>query len=312
MSTGSNSISSNSLNANSTKDGEATVKSSIKSSKLNNSSTTTTAATTTGTGSGGGDGSGTTTNNALTTNQNNNSNDKNFNNNGASNGSAKGRGRPSKKSISTICAWCTENKPSLKYVLPTQSGKKEFCSQSCIAEFRKAYSKGACQQCDNAIRTNAPNREFCSTFCMNKFQRRNGSNAPVSATNNTNGIQTSSGRLSTSSSAAASAGGPTTQHNNNNVMHFDSKHNIYAPSLLNHHAHAGRDSTVMCYQHYGDVDDAGHGKDNTEQSMANTNALHSSANYRPPDRSPHYEPCRAFNWAVYLNVDHLCHFNSYD
>ncbi|CRK98127.1 CLUMA_CG011495, isoform A [Clunio marinus] len=66
------------------------------------------------------------------------------------------------------CTWCAETKTPLKYVLPTQNGKKEFCSETCIAEFRKAYSKGACVECDNAIRGNAPNRNFCSTFCFNK------------------------------------------------------------------------------------------------------------------------------------------------
>lgn len=70
------------------------------------------------------------------------------------------------------CTWCAETKTPLKYVLPTQNGKKEFCSESCIAEFRKAYSKGACIECDNAIRANAPSREFCSTFCLNKNKKK--------------------------------------------------------------------------------------------------------------------------------------------
>lgn len=47
-------------------------------------------------------------------------------------------GRPRNKSC---CTWCVESKQSLKYVLPTQNGKKEFCSETCLAEFRKAYSK---------------------------------------------------------------------------------------------------------------------------------------------------------------------------
>lgn len=281
MSTGSNSISNSSnisSNTNSTNDGEATDKS-VKSSKLNNTSSATT-------GGGGG-------NSSTASNQNNNSNDKNYNNNGASNGSVKNRGpgRPSKKSLSTICAWCTENKSALKYVLPTQSGKKEFCSETCIAEFRKAYSKGACQQCDNAIRANAPNREFCSTFCMNKFQRRNGSSATASATANTNGVQTSSGRLSTSSSsAAASPGSATLQHNNNNVINFDNKNN-----------YADRGATVWD-RNAVIVDCADHGSGGSEQSIANTKAMiPTSINQLVVQ----YERCRAFNWAVYLNVDQL-------
>lgn len=82
------------------------------------------------------------------------------------------RGRPAKKAT---CTWCAESKQLLQYVLPTQNGKKEFCSETCIAEFRKAYSKGACAQCDNVIRDGAPNKEFCSLMCMNKHQKKNGS-----------------------------------------------------------------------------------------------------------------------------------------
>lgn len=71
-----------------------------------------------------------------------------------------------------VCTWCAETKTPLKYVLPTQNGKKEFCSESCIAEFRKAYNKGACIECDNAIRPNAPTREFCSPYCLNKNKKK--------------------------------------------------------------------------------------------------------------------------------------------
>lgn len=73
------------------------------------------------------------------------------------------------------CTWCAETRTPLKYVLPTQNGKKEFCSESCIAEFRKAYIKGACVECDNAIRPEAPTREFCSTFCQNKNKKKTAS-----------------------------------------------------------------------------------------------------------------------------------------
>uniref|UniRef100_A0A1A9ZNV4 FCS-type domain-containing protein n=1 Tax=Glossina pallidipes TaxID=7398 RepID=A0A1A9ZNV4_GLOPL len=86
------------------------------------------------------------------------------------------RGRPAKRAT---CTWCAESKQLLQYVLPTQNGKKEFCSETCIAEFRKAYSKGACAQCDNVIRDGAPNKEFCSLMCMNKHQKKNGSTRSV-------------------------------------------------------------------------------------------------------------------------------------
>lgn len=81
------------------------------------------------------------------------------------------RGRPSKKTVS--CTWCNEGKLPLKYVLPTTNGKKEFCSETCLSEFRKAYVKGACLNCDNVIRGNSnPNKDYCSVYCMNKHQKR--------------------------------------------------------------------------------------------------------------------------------------------
>ncbi|XP_055857370.1 polycomb protein Scm [Episyrphus balteatus] len=85
------------------------------------------------------------------------------------------RGRPAKKPAT--CTWCGESKQPLQYVLPTQNGKKEFCSEMCISEFRKAYSKGACVQCDNVIKETAPSREFCSMMCMNKNQKKNSNRA---------------------------------------------------------------------------------------------------------------------------------------
>lgn len=91
------------------------------------------------------------------------------------------RGRPAKRAT---CTWCGEGKQPLQYVLPTQNGKKEFCSETCIAEFRKAYSKGACAQCDNVIREGAPNKEFCSMMCMNKHQKKNGSSRQHANHNN--------------------------------------------------------------------------------------------------------------------------------
>ncbi|KAF2885257.1 hypothetical protein ILUMI_20923 [Ignelater luminosus] len=81
------------------------------------------------------------------------------------------RGRPSKKTVS--CTWCNEGKLPLKYVLPTTNGKKEFCSETCLSEFRKAYVKGACLNCDNVIRGNSnPSKDYCSVYCMNKHQKR--------------------------------------------------------------------------------------------------------------------------------------------
>lgn len=48
-------------------------------------------------------------------------------------------GRPPK--AKSTCTMCNESKHPLNYVLPTQNGKKEFCSVNCLAEFRKEYVK---------------------------------------------------------------------------------------------------------------------------------------------------------------------------
>lgn len=90
---------------------------------------------------------------------------------GGGGGKVRGPGRPPKKPVT--CTWCGEGKAPLKYVYPTQNGKKEFCSETCLSEFRKAYIKGACRQCDNVIRSSVcPNKDYCSTYCMNKHQKK--------------------------------------------------------------------------------------------------------------------------------------------
>lgn len=48
-------------------------------------------------------------------------------------------GRPPK--AKSTCTMCNESKHPLNYVLPTQNGKKEFCSVNCLTEFRKEYVK---------------------------------------------------------------------------------------------------------------------------------------------------------------------------
>ncbi|XP_055308025.1 polycomb protein Scm-like isoform X2 [Sitodiplosis mosellana] len=103
------------------------------------------------------------------------------------------RARPAKKSASPTqmlpCAWCSDNKPILKYVLPTLSGDNlQFCSEMCIAEFRKAVKKGACKQCGSIVRLAvAPNKEYCSLYCMNKIISKHGNIDGVSSTTNMNG-----------------------------------------------------------------------------------------------------------------------------
>lgn len=113
-------------------------------------------------------------------------------------GKIRGPGRPPKRT----CTWCAESKTPLKYVLPTENGKKEFCSETCLSEFRQAYSKGACLNCDNVIRGNAPssNKNFCSIYCLNKYQKKNEkrTTSPQSG-NGANGTENHSNNNSTGS-----------------------------------------------------------------------------------------------------------------
>ncbi|XP_041980214.1 polycomb protein Scm [Aricia agestis] len=112
-------------------------------------------------------------------------------------GKLRGPGRPPKRT----CTWCAESKTPLKYVLPTENGKKEFCSETCLSEFRQAYSKGACLNCDNVIRANAPpNKNFCSTYCLEKYQRTKDkrTSSPQSG-NGPNGSETNTNNNSTAS-----------------------------------------------------------------------------------------------------------------
>ncbi|KAL0113264.1 hypothetical protein PUN28_012430 [Cardiocondyla obscurior] len=91
----------------------------------------------------------------------------------------RGPGRPP-KSKNLACTWCGETKQPLKYVLPTQHGKKEFCSETCLSESRKTYARGTCVQCENVIRGTPfrleqktdQTRDFCSRFCLNVYQKK--------------------------------------------------------------------------------------------------------------------------------------------
>lgn len=130
--------------------------------------------------------------------------------NGKSRSSASKKSPVKIQSPQQTCTWCAETKQPLKYVLPTQNGKKEFCSETCIAEFRKAYNKGACVECDNAIRANAPNREFCSTFCLNKHKKKSASGAQPS-TSQSKSLNNNNNNLSNNNKKGS------VEANNNNV-----------------------------------------------------------------------------------------------
>lgn len=101
------------------------------------------------------------------------SSNNNFIGNGSGGGGKQRPGRPSKKSLVIICGWCEEAKPPLlKYVWENE--KKEFCSKSCIAQFREAHRKGVCLQCDNILMPNPVHKDYCSAFCQTKYQRTHG------------------------------------------------------------------------------------------------------------------------------------------
>ncbi|XP_065093247.1 polycomb protein Scm [Ochlerotatus camptorhynchus] len=142
-------------------------------------------------------------------------------------GSSAGSNGTSASSNSSSCIWCGENKNPLKYVLPTQNGKKEFCSETCILEFRKAYSKGACIQCDNVIRANAPKPNYCSTFCMKKHQKKTvGSGASASqSSDGSNPSASTTATTTTSTSSTSSAGSKLNGNNNNNNSSSNNNNN---------------------------------------------------------------------------------------
>lgn len=151
-------------------------------------------------------------NNTNSSSHNNNSSDNSSNGSALNSSNVKSRpGRPRTSFHPATCTWCGESKTPLKYVLPTQNGKKEFCSETCIAEFRKAHSKGACIECDNVIcSSSAPNREFCSTFCMNKNQKKK-SNSASRHNNNNNISSVSNNNHSNSGSHGATSNSATSR-----------------------------------------------------------------------------------------------------
>lgn len=133
--------------------------------------------------------------------------------------SSSGKKSPVKQTTiqSQACTWCNGTKAPLKYVLPTQNGKREFCSETCIAEFRKSYTKGACVECDNAIRTNAPTIEFCSNFCLNKNKKKTAALAQAPSTSQNKSLNNNNSNLSNNNKQK-----PSVEANNNNPIkeHF--------------------------------------------------------------------------------------------
>ncbi|XP_063881397.1 polycomb protein SCMH1-like isoform X1 [Scylla paramamosain] len=98
----------------------------------------------------------------------------------------RGPGRPPKNP--RTCTWCSEVKSQLKYVFPTSSGKREFCSEMCLSEYRKALMKqGTCANCDNVIRTtpvkcestSGRRRELCSNECLKAWAKKEKEQAEV-------------------------------------------------------------------------------------------------------------------------------------
>jgi len=71
------------------------------------------------------------------------------------------------------CHWCNQTAKPNHYVLPLKSGRKTFCSEACLFEYRK----DACIQCGNRIqgrpfqiKNNSVIKEFCSEKCLNSYK----------------------------------------------------------------------------------------------------------------------------------------------
>lgn len=76
------------------------------------------------------------------------------------------------------CLWCGQTSKPNPYVLPLKNGRKTFCSEACLFEFRK----GACVQCGDTIRgspvritSNMVVKDFCSDKCLGKYQKKDSS-----------------------------------------------------------------------------------------------------------------------------------------
>lgn len=94
-------------------------------------------------------------------------------------GGSKGRTKPT-------CGWCEQHK-DLKYSIQFGHRRKEFCSETCLADFKQAFLKVGspksdndfCTQCGNHIKgqpvhfsTNQSEepRDFCSSECVQKYK----------------------------------------------------------------------------------------------------------------------------------------------
>lgn len=90
-------------------------------------------------------------------------------------GSGRGRTKP-------CCAWCSDKK-DLKYCLTVGHQKKDFCSETCMQEFKRAYLKLTCTFCENEIEgtpvtsADLSLRDFCSQECVQKFAERESANS---------------------------------------------------------------------------------------------------------------------------------------
>ncbi|XP_013775899.2 polycomb protein SCMH1-like isoform X1 [Limulus polyphemus] len=93
------------------------------------------------------------------------------------------RGSSSKSRNRPCCAWCEEARRDLRFSVTVGHTKKEFCSESCLAEFKKAYLKVSCTLCDSVIHGSPVRleeqghvKDFCSTDCLQKHRLKECSN----------------------------------------------------------------------------------------------------------------------------------------
>ncbi|XP_053669858.1 polycomb protein Scm [Anopheles nili] len=165
------------------------------------------------------------------------------------------------------CTWCLETKSPLKYVLPTQNIQKEFCSETCISEYRKA-SKGICIQCDNLVRANAPKPNFCSTFCLKKHQKKKN----MALTHPVDGLKTNGS-------------------NNNNNNSSQNNNNSGSSNGSNGNAHGGRRS-------HGDNNSSGRTGSVLDVAAQTTSRI--SPVTTTQAGAFQYESFHVFDWSEYL------------
>lgn len=75
--------------------------------------------------------------------------------------------------------WCGQTGKPNHYVLPLKNGRRTFCSEACLFEFRK----GACVECGDAVQGTPVQltdsgvlKDFCSDRCLETYAKKDARN----------------------------------------------------------------------------------------------------------------------------------------